>query len=108
VFLRLLEKDRIQQSSVVVVEFDNHEILVKIRLPRAESCFSAKKLKPQASISLWCPRSTQRAKRRDSPPLASRGRREAMLWHDNWRRALPRGTRSGVKRNLESTIGLQL
>ena len=31
-FLRLLEKDRIQQSSVVVVEFDNHEILVKIGL----------------------------------------------------------------------------
>ena len=35
------EKDRIQQSSVVVVEFDNHEIFVKIGLPRAESCFSA-------------------------------------------------------------------
>jgi hypothetical protein len=27
VFLRLLEQNRIQQSSVVVVEFDNHEIL---------------------------------------------------------------------------------
>jgi len=70
VFLRLLEKDRIQQSSVIVVEFNNHEILAKIGL---------------------------RAKRR-----------EAISWHDNWRRALPRGTRSGVKRNLESTIGLQL
>jgi len=81
VFLRLLEKDRIQQSSVVVVEFNNHEILAKIG---------------------------PRAKRRDSPLLASRGRREAMSWHDNWRRALPRGIRSGVKRNLESTIGLQL
>jgi hypothetical protein len=81
VFLRLLEKDRIQQSSVVVVEFNNHEILAKIGL---------------------------RAKRRGSPPLALRGRREAMSWHDNSRQALSRGARSGVKHNLESTIGLQL
>jgi hypothetical protein len=46
--------------------------------------------------------------RRDSPQLASRGRREAMSWHDNLLPAQPRGIRSGVKRNLESTIGLQL
>src|ERR1700687_2599634 len=33
------------QSSVVVVEFNNHEMLAKIGLPRAESCFSAKETK---------------------------------------------------------------
>jgi hypothetical protein len=108
VFLRLFEKDHIQQSSVVVVEFDNHEIHVKNGLPRAESCFSAKKTKPQASFHFGARVSRQRAKRRDSPPLASRSRREDMSWHDNWRRALLHGTRSGVKRNLELTIGLQL
>jgi hypothetical protein len=33
VFPRLFEKDRTEQSSVVVVEFDNHEILAKIGSP---------------------------------------------------------------------------
>jgi hypothetical protein len=46
--------------------------------------------------------------RPDFPPLASPVAFEATSERDNWRRALPRGTRSGVKRNLESTTGLQL
>ena len=33
VFLGLLEKDRIQQSSVVVVEFDYHDIFIKTLSP---------------------------------------------------------------------------
>ena len=95
--MRLFEKDRMQQSSVVVVEVDNHEILPKIgSLPRASVFHSSARI------------FTQRAKRRDSRPLALCGHREAMSKHGNWPQALPRGTRSSVKRSLESTIGLQV
>ena len=52
--------------------------------------------------------STERAKRRNSRQLALRIAGEATSEHDNWQRALPLGARSGVKRNLQSTIGLQL
>ena len=55
VFLRLLEKDRIQQSSVVVVEFDNHEILVKIGLPERNRV-SRPPTKLQTPVSLRHPR----------------------------------------------------
>jgi hypothetical protein len=56
VFLRLFEKDGMQQSSSVVVKFDNHEILAKIGSPASGIVLLGPETKQQASISLPCPR----------------------------------------------------